>query len=690
MSVDQTLRKANALAKKGATGEAAALFRAVLDRFPDNRRAMEGLQGLGTQRPTGPRTALTQDVANQLLAIYQQGRFGEALAHAENLAAQHPDVAFLHNIAGASHAALGQPEQAAARFRKALALTPNAADLHSNLGDALNALRRPEEAITHLRKAVALQPDLANAHNNLGNAHDLLGQHDAAAAAFAEALRLNPRFAQAHRNLGVTQMKLGELQQAAASLEMAIAADPGFADAHSNLGLALARLGRPDEGARCCRRAIELNPRDPHAQINLAVALEAAEDWDGGIDALEQALALQPDNVTAHSNLCEILDQLNRVDAFRAAATRARDRCGGGEPLIAYRLAQLAARDKDHEAARGLLQSIPDDGLPPALAEGRLTLLGKTCDKLGDFAAAFDCFTRANDHIKATPAARQCDPAAYRREIEDLTASFAGVTARPWTDAPPPGQEPPVFLVGFPRSGTTLLDTILRSHPQVTVVEEMPMAARMQMLLDGAPDRARLAALGEDEIAALRTAYFDELGLHTGDTAGTGLVIDKLPLNIVRAGLINRVFPDAKFIFAGRHPCDCVLSCYMQNFKLNNAMATFLDLEASATLYDRVMQLWTACRDALQLDVHTLAYEDLVRDMEATVSPLLAFMGLDWDDGLRDYRKTALTRGRINTPSYNQVTEKLYKRAAGRWENYRAELAPVLPLLQPWAEKAGY
>jgi len=208
--------------------------------------------------------------------------------------------------------------------------------------------------------------------------------------------------------------------------------------------------------------------------------------------------------------------------------------------------------------------------------------------------------------------------------------------------------------------------------------------------LNGPATLEALDSLAEAGVVRLRAVYLEELRARLGDPAGDRLVIDKLPLNLVHAGLIHRLFPEARFILALRHPCDAVLSCFMQNFALNDAMANFLDLEAAARLYDAIMRLWVAAEETLSLRVHVLKYEDLVADLPGTVQPLMAFLGLDWHDGMADYQTTALGRGRINTPSYQQVTEPLYSRASGRWLNYRDQMAPVLPLLAPWAERFGY
>ncbi len=249
-----------------------------------------------------------------------------------------------------------------------------------------------------------------------------------------------------------------------------------------------------------------------------------------------------------------------------------------------------------------------------------------------------------------------------------------------------------MFLVGFPRSGTTLLDTILNSHRAIHVVEERPAVRNMRNALErlpgGYPDG--LAALDPADLAALRQIYFAELDRHLEPQDRSAVVVDKLPLNIIEAGLIQRIFPQARFLFAQRHPCDCVLSCFMQNFEVNDAMANFLDLGDAAVLYDKVMTLWQQYRTVLPLAVHTVRYESLVEGFEETLTPLLAFLGVGWDDGVRRYAETASRRGIINTPSYDQVTQPLYTRSLGRWQRYAEQMAPVLPILLPWARRFGY
>jgi hypothetical protein len=243
-----------------------------------------------------------------------------------------------------------------------------------------------------------------------------------------------------------------------------------------------------------------------------------------------------------------------------------------------------------------------------------------------------------------------------------------------------------VFLIGFPRSGTTLLDTFLLGHPAVQVVEERSTLRGVDALFSR---YETLPNLGSTAIDRLRARYFEDLAGFAPPCPG-GVVIDKFPLYMHRVPLIHRLFPEARFILALRHPLDVVLSCFITNFKLNPAMANFLDLEKAARLYDLSFDYLERCRALLPLNVHVVRYEALVADQEAELRPLLDFLGLPWHGPVLDHRKAAEERGNIRTASYAQVTEGIYDRARGRWTRYRDQLAPVIPILEPWIEKLGY
>ena len=404
-----------------------------------------------------------------------------------------------------------------------------------------------------------------------------------------------------------------------------------------------------------------------------------------------KALEIKPDFADAYSNLCGFYEKQNNIEEFERILEKATRHCGEDSLEILFRLGQLASRKNDPDAVVGYLSRIQIEKLDPSQKPAYFGLLGKAYDRLGQFEGAFSAFGKHNELTRISAEAKKFNTDGYLKSIQLMKNEWTTDAKPNW---PRPvaksGQSSPTFLVGFPRSGTTLLDTILRSHPEISVVEEKPMVGKM---IKGFKERQTievLNALPESVVLGLRDAYFEELKLHLDQSDGGKLVVDKFPLNISRVSLIHRVFPDAKFILALRHPCDCVLSCFMQTFKLNEAMVNFQSLEQSAGLYAAIMELWSAYRQKLDLEVHVLKYEDLVQDLEVTCKPLVRFLGLEWDDNLHNYQKTALQRGSISTPSYNQVIQPLYKQASGRWTNYRKQMEPVLPVLQPWIEAFGY
>jgi tetratricopeptide (TPR) repeat protein len=548
-------------------------------------------------------------------------------------------------------------EEAIASFSKALQINPDFAQAHNNLGIALKDQNRLEEAIGSFSKALQIKPDYAEAHNNLGLVLQEQGRMGEAIASFSKALQIKPDYAEAHNNLGITLKNQNRLGEAIASLGKALKIKSDYAEAHNNLGLVLQEQGRLDEATA----------------------------------SFGKALQIKPDYAEAHSNLCELFEVHNNIREFESALEKAILNCGEDNSWILCRLAQLASRKNQFEEAVGYLKKVQVERIRPSLKVVYYGLLGKACDKLGRFDEAFSAFIKQNELIRVSVEAKKFNADRYLNSFQTREKAWT-TDLKPnwvhWTTGA--DHDPPTFLIGFPRSGTTLLDSILRSHPEINLVEEKPMVAVTAEAFAQEQAIQNLNTLSEADVISLRGIYFNELKIHL-DRRGEGkLVVDRHPLNIIHVGLIHRVFPDAKFILALRHPCDCVLSCFMQTFKLNDAMANFLSLDQSARLYASAMELWSVYRQKLNLDVHVVKYEDLVEDLEGTCKPLIKFLRLEWDDNLHNYQKTALDRGRIKTASYSQVVQPLYKQAVGRWINYREQMEPVLPVLQPWIEAFGY
>ena len=378
-----------------------------------------------------------------------------------------------------------------------------------------------------------------------------------------------------------------------------------------------------------------------------------------------------------------MLEKANRLDELDILIAQAKA-AQVSDDEIAFLHALVISRKGDTAKALEIAQAIRSRAVhPTTLAQ----FIGQQADRAGKIDQAILAFEDMNNAMAQSPMGVGVDRNAYQRAIEGLTNQTTSDWLSRWPVVPAINEpRAPVFLVGFPRSGTTLLDTILMGHSATHVLEEIPI---IETVSKAVGDISRIGELGVDEIAEMRALYFAELKKASPPPPGK-LVIDKNPLSMIRIPLIYRLFPDAKIILAMRHPCDVVLSCYMQNFKPTEAMASFLDLSNASRTYDRIFNYWEKCQKVFPLNVHMLRYEAMVEDLETEMRPLFAFLGLPWEDGVLDHQKTATNRGYIRTPSYAQVTERIYSSASGRWARYRSQMKEVLPTLQPWVERYGY
>jgi Flp pilus assembly protein TadD len=460
--------------------------------------------------------------------------------------------------------------------------------------------------------------------------------------------------------LGLCLANLDRLADAVEAFDAAIAADPNFAPAHFNRGWTSEQLGELDRARRAFERAHALNPRDPASTASLASLAARRGDWSAARELAGQALSLAP-----------------------------------GEPKAAMALASTdLAAGAFREAEAMVTELISSERLGPldrALAHG---LLGDILDAADRPPEAFAEWSTANRILRAHYAPRYARPGL--QTAAELLAALLGYFERAdpaaWRAPPAVGASPAaghVFLVGFPRSGTTLLERVLSSRPEVLAIEEREtLADPVREFMAGPAGLDRLSRIGGADLAAQRDAYWRNLGASVGDPAGK-LVIDKLPLNTVKLPLIAKLFPDAKVLFAVRDPRDVVFSCLRHRFRMNASMYEFLGLEGAARFYGDVMRFAALCRGMLEIPVHAHRYEDLVTDFDAQTQAICEFIGLRWSAEMKRFADAPGDRS-IATPSSAQVARGLYSEGIGQWRRHRDALAPVMSYLQPWVERLGY
>jgi len=515
-----------------------------------------------------------------------------------------------------------------------------------------------EKAEPLARAAAKAYPRVGIVQMMLGVSLAEQGKSDEAIKQFEKVTRLEPKNADAWRNIGMIEHRNGNEQAAEMALKKAIQAKPEFGEAYTTLGSIYDETGQLDLALKAFYKAVELLPKTPGAYNNLLVQLEVTNDSAGLADVLERAQKNMP-----------------------------------GSAIVGLFEGVLAQRNGDLALAREKMEQVRFD-LPPfqnhAIEVSRTAHLGRICDKLGDYVAAYNYFVKCKSLLAQRAIEKKLDNTEYMKSVSRTLGYLESRQFDNWVPFDLPDDVAPVFLIGFPRSGTTLLDTILRSHPDIEVVEEGPaMSTLLREMVTINPDRdAGLAAMTAKQAAKLRKTYLNVL--YSGVKGSGKLVIDKLPLNILHVVAICRVFPNARFILALRHPADSVLSNFMQAFGQNQAMAVMNKLSTAAQFYDLSMRIWVASLPLVGDRFVESRYEDLVDDMQKTLRPVLKLLGLEWDDNMENYRQTAMDRGRIRTPSYNQVVKPLYKDSQQRWRHYAKPMASVLPLLEPWAERFGY
>ena len=488
--------------------------------------------------------------------------------------------------------------------------------------------------------------------------------------------------------------------------------------------------GRHEEAVELLKRARALAPRDPNVLNSLGVCLKALGRLDAALQAYEAAIRADPRLAAAHFNRGAVLDDLNDLAAAKAAYERAAalDRTyvepvaalawlaaqagdvaearAHGERALALSPANVLARmalasaelqDKNLAATAAWLGALQQEpSLGPINRSIVLGLIGDLRDAEGRPDQAFAAYQSSNAEVQALNAPRFAVPgqeSALGRTLR-LAAWFETAPPEPWRDAPParPRAGDPamhVFLVGFPRSGTTLLENVLAAHPEVLSLEEKDcLAPAMAAYFSADEGLERLARIGPGEALRQRESYWAAVRSFGVEPRGR-VFIDKMPLASINLPIIAKLFPEARILFARRDPRDVVLSCFRRRFGMNPSMYQLLTLEGATAYYDAVMRLSELYRELLPLPQHLVRYESLVEDFEGVSKAACGFLDLAWDQGLHDFAAKARTRG-ITTPSAAQVARGLNRDGEGAWRRYRGQMEPVLPVLEPWVERFGY
>jgi tetratricopeptide (TPR) repeat protein len=695
------------LGREQENAEVLHLFGVLHHQQGNHTRAVELIRRAVVLEPNVP--AFHANLAEAYRALGQWERAAGCCRVALRLWPDYPEA--LCNL-GLALGGLGRRTEAVDCFRRALQLRPDFAAVHGNLGIALRDLHELDEALVHFRRAVELEPDSAPARTNLGQILLDRGLADEALSNCQDAVRLQPDAAALHHNLGAALRTLGRLAEARAAYLEALRLQPDLAVSHAHLGLILQQEGRFGDALPWLKQAVELAPNDAAFWQYLAELHTEREEQALAVPCWEQALALAPETAAVHISLGWALQEEGRLaeggEHYRAAAqlqpgsAPARLNLGGlyeeqgamAEAEAAFRQAirlqpgyalphaRLATmlRGRLPEADVAVLEErLADPRLAPGFRARLLFGLAHVLDARNDFSRAADCLRQANAlTLELAHGRRDYAPVEHDAFVDGLLRAFTpDFFAR--TEGAGLDTRKPVFIFGLPRSGTTLVEQVLASHPRIHGAGELRLARQSFDSLPSVLDRSDAPVdcvphLDAGAVRGLADRHLDALETVGGTKADR--IVDKMPDNYMYVGLLAALFPRAVFIHCRRDLRDIAVSCWMTDFRSIRWANDPGHIASRFRQYRRLMVHWRA---ELPVTIHEVDYEETVADLEGVARRLLTACGQEWNPACLEFHSTQRP---VRTASVAQVRQPIYTKSVARWKNYERELADLFAALR--------
>ena len=655
-SAENYLARGMSLHQSGSLGEAEKEYRRALKRAPDRA-----------------------DILHLIgLVAHQSGRNGEAVKLIRRAIRRAPkEISYRVNQAIVLNA-LGRWREAEKACQTALKLQPGHSEANNNLGRALSGLNRADAARHAYEAAIEADSENTAAHNNLGLLHMQAGRVAEAIECFLNAIRINPGFTLALTNMATAYMSAGRLGEAEQACRQALGVDPNLISALHSLGTIMSARGELQDAEAAFRRVLALDAGHLHGRINLASVKSSQGSYDEAEALFEMALTAAPDSAEAHLNLgfCKAdrghleealrcfrraiaCDPLN-VEAYYALATSGRPEFDDQHRANIDALSRAKGLSMDRQVKlQFVLAAVASGGGDQKMAF-HFCRQGNDLRKilLGADGQAFDAASHA-DHLRAIAGTFSTEFFAERPELGETDAR-------------------PIFIIGMPRSGTTLAERVISSHPGAQGAGERDDIPR---LIERATGFGAEGARFLDLVSGLSPDQCDDLArFHLGAMAGLVpggvLLADKTPFNFLNLGFIALLFPNARIVHCRRDPRDVGLSCYLTNFAQAHAWSCDLgDIGHYITAHDVLMDHW---RSVLPIEILEFDYEAFVADTENGARRLIGYLGLDWDPQCLDFHAS---KDVVQTASKWQGRQPIYNSSIGRWRAYREELAPLLAAL---------
>ena len=698
LSVEQNLNKAKSYVRQGQALEALDLYKAIIKQFPHNKRAQIGIEQL--KHLNIQKANPSQQNVDKLVELYQTGRYAEAEKLAQLMTQDFPEHPFGWKVLGAVLKETGRISESIVPFKKSLEITPQDPIAQSNLGVTLQALGRLEEAETFLRQAIALKFDYATAHNNLGITLHALGRLEEAESSLKQAVSLKPDFVEAYINLGNTLKKLNKLDEAKASYTQLIQLKPDYIDGYKNLGVILRELGKLSESEEKLRYAIALKPDNAEAFNSLGNTLQEMGKFEEAMNSFIQSILLNSNNCNAHNNLGVVFHELGRLEeaekSLRQAISIKFDYAEAYNNLgnllqdlgrfdeaelcfkkvinikpnktSAYRHLTIVSKINLQDKIYHKMKSLYGD---KSISEEQLCHinfgLGKIYADAENYEHSFKHYKEGNilrkkllnyDFQQDVNLFRQLKNSYSEMDQSSLNLDFTS------------NKISPIFILGMPRSGTTLIEQIVSSHSKVTGAGEIRFIPMF-----GFKMATSLSEVNKEMYVKFRDQYLNKL---QNVSNGKIYVTDKMPHNFLYIGLISIVFPNAKIIHVERNPAATCWGNYIQYFSSKNLGYCYgiEDIVNYYKLYKNLMDFWGM---HLSKKIYNIDYDLLTINQKEETKKLLNYIGLNWEDSCMSPEKNIRS---VATASKTQVRKKIYKGSSQKWKSYKPFLNGAFDYLE--------
>ena len=578
-----------------------------------------------------------------------------------------------HNNLGIIYKELGQLDESVNSYEKALKIQPDFVEAYNNLGNTLNELDKFDEAVKAYEEALKIQPDYLEVCNNLGKILNKIGQIDKAVKCYEKAIAINPDYDEAYLNLGITLNELGQLDEAVKCYEKAIAINPEYAEAHNNLGVTLTELSQLHKAVKCYEKAIAINPDYDEAYLNLGIALEKLGQNEEALNSYEQALVINPDCADAYNNIGYILRGLGQLDEAFSSYVHALA-IDSENTKFHRNLALMKNYTKGDTQFIQMQSLLSANNLSQSERIQLCFALAKAYADLGEKDELFKVLNEGNQLRKEElnySIEKDLDNHSLLRKMFisniENSSSYEPLSISP------------IFIVGMPRSGTSLVEQIISSHHKVYGGGELSaLAALIAPIMNDYV--AYNHPLSLKKILSIRQKYSNNL---SNLNASESIITDKMTQNFRYIGFILKAFPEAKIINLKRDSRAVCWSIYKSYFPAEGLGFAFnmKDLARYYNSYNELMIFW---HELFPNKIYDICYEDLTTNQEEETKKLLEYCELDWDDNCLNFHKN---KRAVKTTSSLQVREKIYQGSSEAWKKYETQIQPLIDGLKPYSNQ---